>query len=74
MKCCEAQSAGVAMNLRRHDARKRSPQLAMYVELAENDEKRAWTRDATCAGWNATALPVACAVVKFLSSLSLHVT
>lgn len=54
--------AGAAMNLkRRHDSR---PQLTMYAELAENEKKRAWTRDATCAAWNATALPVD--VVKFL--------
>ena len=47
------------MNLkRRHDSRKRHPQLTMYAELAENEKKRAWTRDATCAGWNANALPV----------------
>lgn len=64
----EVQWAGEAMNLRRrHDVRKRRRQLTMYAELAENEEKRVWTTDATCAKWNATALPVD--VVKFLQLL-----
>ena len=70
MKFREAQWAGAAMNLRRrHDARKKRPQLTMYAELVANEEERAWTRDATCAKWNATALPVNVPVVKFLDCL-----
>ena len=61
----EAQWAGVEVKLkRRRDSHR---QLTMYGGLAENEEKRAWTRDATCAGWNATALPVD-VLVKFLDS------
>ena len=68
MKFREVQWAGAVMNLRRrHDFQKRRRQLTMYAELAENVEKKAWTTDATCAGWNATALPVD--VVKILQLL-----
>jgi hypothetical protein len=77
MKFREARWEAVVVNLKRkHDSQRRRPQPA-YAELAENDEERAWTRDATCAGWNATALPVDVPVVKFFTSadsLTLHVT
>ena len=68
MKFREVQWAGAAKNLRRrHDSREWRRQLTMYAELVENEKKRAWTRDATCAKWNASALPVD--VVKFFELL-----
>ena len=69
----EAQRAVTNLSLRRHDSRNSYLQPTMCAGMAENEQERAWSRDATCAGWNATALALEVVDQILLTCTYLHV-